>query len=59
VDPGQDRYQNDTILNVTASIPFDDRTTLTVSGGRFNRTASVANYAFTNNSVLFGISWRF
>jgi tetratricopeptide (TPR) repeat protein len=59
VDPGVDRYQNDTILNLTASIPFDDRTTLTVSGGRFNRTSSVPNYAFTNNSFLFGVSWRF
>jgi Tetratricopeptide repeat len=59
VDPNQDRYQNDTILNVTATIPLDDRTTLTVSGGRFNRASSVPNYAFTNNSVLFGIGWRF
>lgn len=59
VDPTLDRYQKDTIMNVTASIPLDDRTTLTVSGGRFNRASNISNYAFTNNSVLFGIGWRF
>ena len=59
VDPTLYRYQNDTIVNITASIPLDDRTTLTVSGGRFNRASNISNYAFTNNSVLFGIGWRF
>lgn len=59
VDPNQNRFQNDTIMNVTATIPFDDRTTLTISGGRFNRGSSVPNYAFINNSFLIGIGWRF
>lgn len=59
VDPSQNRYQNDTILNVTAAIPLDERTTLTISGGRFNRASNLSNYAFTNNSFLFGVGWRF
>ncbi|MFZ5784738.1 MAG: tetratricopeptide repeat protein [Pseudomonadota bacterium] len=59
VDPGTMRYQGDTILNLLLSIPFDERTTFTTSVGRFNRAASVPNYQFTNNSVLFGVGWRF
>jgi tetratricopeptide (TPR) repeat protein len=59
IDPGVVRQQNDTILNVTLSVPFDDRTTMTVSGGRFVRSSNIPNYEFTNNSFLMGVSWRF
>ena len=53
------RQQMDTILNITLSIPFDQRTMFTVSGGRFIRSADIPNYAFTNNSALIGVTWRF
>ena len=59
VDPTRIRQQNDTIFNVTAAIPFDDRTTFTISGGRIARASGLPNYAFDNNSVLLGVSWRF
>ena len=59
VDPSVIRTQNDTILNITLSVPFDERTTMTVSGGRFVRSASLPNYDFVNNSFLLGVSWRF
>ena len=59
VDPTVLRMQNDTILNLTLSVPFDDRTTLTVSAGRFVRSANLPNYSFVNNSTLIGVSWRF
>jgi len=59
VNPTEQRYQNDTIANLTLLIPFDDRTTFTVSGGRFVRNATISNYAFVNNSFMFGASWRF
>jgi len=59
VDPSTLRYQNDTILNIVLTVPFDDRTTFSVSGGRFVRAATVPNYAFENNSFMFGVSWRF
>ncbi|HTR86579.1 MAG TPA: hypothetical protein VMI56_19005 [Reyranella sp.] len=59
VDPTIQRYQTDTIANITFLVPFDDRTTFTLSGGRFVRNATVSNYAFENNSVMFGVSWRF
>jgi hypothetical protein len=59
VDPNTMRYQNDTILNIVLAIPFDDRTTFSLSGGRFVRAATVPNYAFENNSFMFGVSWRF
>jgi hypothetical protein len=59
VDPGTMRLQNDTILNIVLSIPLDERTTFSVSGGRFARTATIPNYEFTNNSAMFGVSWRF
>jgi hypothetical protein len=59
VDPAATRQQNDTILNLTLAIPFDERTTLTVSGGRFVRNANIPNYEFENNSFLMGVSWRF
>jgi hypothetical protein len=59
VDPNTMRYQTDTILNIVLSIPFDERTTFSLSGGRFTRAASVPNYAFENDSFMFGVSWRF
>ena len=59
VDPAVTRQQNDTILNLTLSVPFDERTTLTVSAGRFVRSANLPNYSFVNNSTLIGVSWRF
>jgi hypothetical protein len=59
IDPNTMRYQNDTILNIVLSVPFDERTTLSLSGGRFVRAATVPNYAFVNNSFMFGVNWRF
>ncbi|CAN5874377.1 hypothetical protein BH11PSE3_BH11PSE3_51010 [soil metagenome] len=59
IDPTVSRRQNDTILNITLAIPFDERTTMTVSGGRFVRGANLPNYEFVNNSFLMGVSWRF
>lgn len=59
VDPGVMRYQSDTILNILLAVPFDERTTFSLSGGRFVRAASVPNYAFVNNSFMFGVNWRF
>jgi hypothetical protein len=59
VDPNAYRDQRDLILNVSLAIPFDERTTLAVSAGRFVRQASIPNYAFENNSLMFGVSWRF
>ena len=59
VDPTTYRYQTDTIANIVVTIPFDDRTTLSLTGGRFVRNATISNYEFTNNSFMFGVSWRF
>jgi hypothetical protein len=59
VDPNTNRYQGDTIINLVLGIPFDERTTLTVSGGRFNRAATLPNYQFSNNDVMVGVNWRF
>lgn len=59
VSPTTMRYQNDTILNIVLNVPFDERTTFSVSGGRFVRAATLPNYAFENNSFMFGISRRF
>lgn len=59
VDLTVTRQQIDTILNLTLSIPFDQRTMFTVSGGRFVRSSDLPNYAFTNNSALIGVTWRF
>jgi hypothetical protein len=41
------------------AVPFDARTTFSLSGGRFVRGASVPNYEFANNSFMFGVNWRF
>lgn len=59
IDPNTLRTQTDTIASLTFAIPFDDRTTFSVTGSRFVRNASLANYAFENNSVMLGIGWRF
>jgi hypothetical protein len=59
VDPGVLRYQNDTILSIVLAVPFDERTTFSLSAGRFVRAATVANYEFENNSFMFGVNWRF
>jgi tetratricopeptide (TPR) repeat protein len=59
VDPTVYRNQSDFIGTVMLAVPFDERTTFSLSGGRFARSASLPNYAFTNNNVMFGISWRF
>lgn len=59
IDPNTMRYQNDTIINLVLTVPFDDRTTFSLSGGRFARAATVPNYSFVNNSFMFGVSWRF
>ena len=59
IDPGVVRQQSDTILNLTFSVPFDDRTTFSISGGRFNRASNLPNYAFVNNNIMFGLGWRF
>ena len=59
VDPNAYRDQSDFIINLTLAIPFDERTTFSLSGGRFVRSATLPNYAFDNNNVMFGVSWRF
>lgn len=59
VAPNILRYQNDTILNLVLSIPFDDRTTFSVTGSRYVRAATLPNYMFENNSIMFGVGWRF
>jgi len=59
IDPTAMRRQADTIASLTFAIPFDDRTTFSVTGSRFVRTATIANYAFDNNSLMFGIGWHF
>jgi hypothetical protein len=59
VNPNTYRDQSDFIMNLTLAIPFDERTTFSLSGGRFVRSATLPNYAFENNTVMFGVSWRF
>jgi hypothetical protein len=59
VDPNTFRTQSDTILGIVLGVPLDERTTLSISGGRFNRAATLANYEFVNNDVMVGITWRF
>lgn len=59
IDPTVTRTQLDTILNIVLSIPFDDRTTFSIAGGRFTRGSNLPNYAFTNNNVMFGVAFRF
>ncbi|MBS0549786.1 MAG: tetratricopeptide repeat protein [Proteobacteria bacterium] len=59
IDPNTMRTQADTIASLTFAVPFDDSTTLSVTGSRYVRTATLPNYAFDNNSLMFGIGWRF
>lgn len=59
IDPTVVRQQADTILNIVLSVPFDDRTTFSIAGGRFARASNLPNYAFVNTNVMFGIAWRF
>ena len=59
IDPTVVRQQADTILNIVLSVPFDDRTTFSIAGGRFARASNLPNYAFVNNNVMFGVAWRF
>ena len=59
IDPTRERRQLDSIINLTVAIPFDPRTTFTVTGGRFSRTSNLPNYEFDNNNIMFGIGWRF
>jgi len=59
VDPTTYRTQQDFISNLIFAVPFDERTTFTLSGGRFVRSASLPNYAFDNNNVMVGVNWRF
>lgn len=59
VDPNTSQSQTDTLVSLTLAVPFDDRTTFQLSAGRFVRTSSLPNYAFENNTAMFGVSWRF
>jgi hypothetical protein len=59
VDPQSLRVHPGSIFDLVFSVPFDDRTTFSLSGGRFVRSATLPNYEFDNNNVMFGISWRF
>ena len=59
IDPTRERRQLDSIINLTVAIPFDQRTTFTITGGRFSRTSNLPNYEFDNNNIMFGIGWRF
>lgn len=59
VDSTTLRQQLDSTINISLAVPFDDRTTFTLIGGRLQRTASLPNYAFDNNNVMFGIGWKF
>lgn len=59
VDPSTMRYQLDSIVSVTLSVPFDERTTLRLSAGRFARGSNLPNYAFENSTGMMGVSWRF
>jgi tetratricopeptide (TPR) repeat protein len=59
VDPNVINSQLDSILSVVLSIPLDDRTNFTLTGGRFVRSSNLPNYAFENDSVMFGVTWRF
>ena len=53
------RYQHDTILNIVLAVPFDERTTFSLSLAASIARRTVPNYEFTNNSFMFGVSWRF
>lgn len=59
VDPSVNRLQTDLILNIQLLVPFDERTNMLASVGRFVRASNVPNYQFVNNSALLGVTWRF
>ena len=59
VDPTTIRTQLDSIVSVTLSVPFDERTTMRLSAGRFARGSNLPNYAFDNTTTMLGVSWRF
>ncbi len=59
VDPTTIRTQLDSIVSITLSVPFDDRTTMRLSAGRFARGSNLPNYAFDNTTTMLGVSWRF
>lgn len=59
VDPTTARTQLDSVVSVTLSVPFDDRTTMRLSAGRFARGSNLPNYAFDNTTTMLGVSWRF
>ena len=59
VDPNTYRDQSDFIVSLTLAVPFDERTTFSLTGGRFVRSATLPNYAFENNNIMAGVSWRF
>ena len=59
VDPNTSQSQVDTLVSMSLSIPLDERTTLQLSAGRFVRSSALPNYAFENNTAMFGVSWRF
>jgi len=59
IDPVNVRHQTDSILNLVFAVPLDARTIFSITGGRFNRASNIPNYIFTNNSAMFGVSWRF
>jgi len=59
VDPTVARTQLDSVVSVTLSVPFDERTTMRLSAGRFARGSNLPNYAFDNTTTMLGVSWRF
>ena len=59
IDPSYVRQQRDSSVNLVIGVPFDDRTTLTISGGRYERMSDLANYAFENTSAMMGFTRRF
>ena len=58
VDSATNRRQSDLSLNLAIQIPFDSQTTFVVTAGRIMRTSNLPNYAFTNDIVMMGVSWR-
>ena len=59
VDSSANRLQTDVILNIQLLVPFDERTNMIGSVGRFVRASNIPNYQFVNNSALLGVTWRF
>lgn len=59
IDPNTTRFQQDTVLSLAITIPFDQATIFSVTGGHYLRLATIPNYAFQNDSVMLGITRRF